>query len=133
MSMTDEKPAFTSIDEYIAQFAEDEQQVLKQLRQTIRDAAPDIEEKIAYGMPTFRQHGMNVIYFSVAKKHYGVYPGGMVPADLTEALSPYHASKGTLQFPKGQPIPYDLITQLVQVRLEQARDKEASKKAKKKK
>jgi uncharacterized protein YdhG (YjbR/CyaY superfamily) len=42
-----------NIDEYIAGFPRDVQVKLKNLRATIREAAPESEEKISYQMPTF--------------------------------------------------------------------------------
>lgn len=64
---------FHSIDEYIIQFPEEVQEILKTLRKVIKDAAPDSEEKISYQMPTFVLYG-NLVHFAAYKKHIGFYP-----------------------------------------------------------
>ena len=43
--MTEPKKQFTTMDEYIASFPKDIQVILEQIRPTIRNAAPDAEEK----------------------------------------------------------------------------------------
>lgn len=43
----------TTIDAYIADFPKDVQEVLEQVRETIKEAAPGVEEKISYAIPAF--------------------------------------------------------------------------------
>ena len=70
----DDKPApVASIDAYIAAFPEDVQALLQAVRATIKAAAPDAQEKISYGMPTFALHG-NLVHFAAFKHHIGFYP-----------------------------------------------------------
>jgi uncharacterized protein YdhG (YjbR/CyaY superfamily) len=103
------KPA--SIDEYIAAFPQDVQQILQQVRATIREAAPEAKEKISYAMPAFTLHG-NLIYFAGYKNHIGLYPtpGGI--DEFKEELSNYKGAKGSVQFPLDKPMPLDLITRI---------------------
>jgi uncharacterized protein YdhG (YjbR/CyaY superfamily) len=107
-----------TIDEYIADFPKDAQVLLEQIRVTIRAAAPDASEAIKYGMPTFVQHG-NLVHFAAFKNHIGFYP---VPSGIeafkTE-LSVYNQSKGTIRFPFGTPVPFELIARIVKFRLEE--------------
>ena len=44
-------PGFKTIDEYIDTFPEDVQKILNELRQTIREVAPEAEETINYRIP----------------------------------------------------------------------------------
>ena len=62
-----------NIDEYIAGCSRNVQAILEKIRLTIREAAPQAEEKIAYQMPTFALMG-NLIHFAAFKKHIGLYP-----------------------------------------------------------
>ena len=62
-----------NIDEYIAGFPDDVQEILEKIKMTIREAAPDAEEKISYQMPTFTLKG-NLVHFAAYKKHIGLYP-----------------------------------------------------------
>jgi uncharacterized protein YdhG (YjbR/CyaY superfamily) len=115
-----------NIDEYIAGFPKDVQEILEKIRMTIRKAAPAAEEAISYKMPTFNLKGQYLIYFAAYKKHIGLYPVPVGDAEFNEEMSAYQAGKGTLQFPLDKPIPYKLISKIVKVRA-----KENSSKAKK--
>lgn len=111
------KPA--SIDAYIADFTENTQQALAQLRATIRQAAPHATETIKYAMPTFVQDGGNLIHFAAFKRHIGLYPAPVALEAFAAELSAYKTSKGAVQFPLGQPLPLGLITRIVQFRMAQ--------------
>ncbi|MGZ9222860.1 MAG: iron chaperone [Anaerolineales bacterium] len=104
-----------NIDEYIAGFPTDVQEILQKIRMTIRKAAPDAEETISYLIPTFTLKGKYLIYFAAYKKHIGLYPVPAGDAEFNEQLSVYQTGKGTLQFPLDKPIPYDLISKIVKV------------------
>lgn len=108
--------AIRNIDDYIAAQDESLQPVLQKIRQTIRAAAPDAVEKIAYGMPTFWQE-TNLIHFAAFKNHIGIYPGGQATSVFAEQLHNYQTSKGTIQFPSHSEIDYQLITDIVHWRL----------------
>lgn len=127
---TRKKPAkkqrYTTIDEYIALFPENVRDILEQVRQTIRKAAPDSKEKISWQMPTFWQNE-NLIHFAAAKNHIGLYPGESGVRVFTDKLTGYKTSKGTIQFPLSETIPYDLIKEITQFRvLESAERKKGS-------
>lgn len=106
----------TTIDEYIASFPEDVQEILQGLRRTIREAAPDAVERIAYQMPTFWQNG-NLVHFAAFKNHIGFYPNPSGVEVFQEALASYKTSKGAIQFPIDQPLPLELISEIVRFRV----------------
>jgi uncharacterized protein YdhG (YjbR/CyaY superfamily) len=108
-----------TIDEYIAGFPDHVQVILQKIRATIREAAPEAEETISYKMPTFSLNGRYLIYFSAYKKHIGVYPVPTGNAKFLEEIAPYQAGKGTLRFPLDKPIPYELITKVVKLRVQE--------------
>lgn len=114
------------IDEYIAGFPKDIQAILQKIRQTVKKAAPDASEKISYQMPTFYLNG-NLVHFAAFKHHIGFYPTPSGTEKFKKEISGYQAAKGSIQFPLDQPIPYDLIRQIVEFRV-----KENSAKTKKK-
>lgn len=122
--------SYTNIDGYISQFPADVQEILEQVRETIRHAAPDAKEKISYQMPTFKQHGI-LVYFAAWKKHIGLYPAISGEKTLEKAVARYAGSKGNLQFPLEEPIPYDLIERIVKLRVKQDSAKAAAKRKKK--
>ena len=123
-----EKP--TTIDEYIAAFPADIQDILQKVRETIKTAAPQATEAISYGMPTFKLAG-NLVHFGAFKTHLGFYP---IPSGLEqfkEELAQYKGGKGSVQFPFDQPMPYALITKIVEFRVTENLAKAAAKKKKK--
>jgi uncharacterized protein YdhG (YjbR/CyaY superfamily) len=107
-----------SIDEYIARYPEDLQKILNQIRAVIHETAPQAVEKISYSMPAFFQNGI-LVYFAAFKNHIGFYPTGSGIEAFKDELSGYKWSKGAVQFPLDQPIPFDLIRRIVKYRVEQ--------------
>ncbi|MBT2292944.1 DUF1801 domain-containing protein [Paenibacillus albidus] len=121
-----------SIDEYIAAFSPEVQQILQEIRQRIRDSAPEAREKISYQMPTFEQHG-NLVHFAAYSNHIGFYPAPSGIEAFKEELAGYKSSKGAIQFPLGQPVPLELISRIVKFRVAENAEKAALKKEAKKK
>lgn len=108
----------TVIDEYIAQCPQEHQPKLNELREIIKKAAPQAEEKMAWAMPTFYLNG-NVIHFALAKKHIGLYPGGSGVNEFEDRLQGYVHSKGAIQLPLDKPLPKKLITDIVKFRVKE--------------
>ncbi len=124
MAMHDIK--IINIDAFISGFPPETQEILEQLRATIKNAAPDAEEKISYGIPTFSLKG-NLVHFAAYKHHIGFYPGASGIEAFKNELTLYILSKGIVQFPLGQPLPLDLITQMVLFRVKENLKKAESK------
>lgn len=129
--MEDSKNTARSIDEYILQFAPEIQEILKAIRKVIKEAAPNAEEKISYQMPTFALNG-NLVHFAAFKNHIGFYPTPSGIDAFKNELSPYKGAKGSVQFPIGKPLPYELISEIVKFRVAE-NIKQAAEKLKKKK
>ena len=104
-----------TIDEYIAGFPNDVQEILEKIRITIRKAAPEAEETIKYQIPTFTLKG-NLVHFAAYKKHIGFYPAPRAIEEFKNELSIYDGAKGTIQFPLDKPVPFDLISKIVKFR-----------------
>lgn len=114
--MSMKPPPAKDIDEYIAGFPKDVQDIMQKIRATIKKATPQAEETISYKMPTFVLKGHYLVYFAGYKKHIGFYPAPIGREDFKDEIAPYESGKGTLQFPLDQPIPYKLITRIVKWR-----------------
>jgi uncharacterized protein YdhG (YjbR/CyaY superfamily) len=108
--------ASTNIKEYISGFPEDVREILNQVRATIQKAAPDAEESISYGMPAYKLNGKVLVYFAGYKNHIGFYATPTGHIAFANELSKYKQGKGSVQFPLDQPIPYELIAQIVEFR-----------------
>ena len=101
----------------MAGLPDDRRTVMEQIRNTIRAAAPDATEGIAYNMPAFRLEGRFLVSYEAYKRHYSLFPwtDGMV-ADLGRELGPYAEGKGTIRFPANKPIPLNLVTRIIEIR-----------------
>ena len=120
-----------TIDEYIAGFPEDVQAILERIRETIRQAAPAAQETINYAIPTFTLQG-NLVHFAAFDRHIGFYPTPAGIEHFKNELSAYQMAKGSVQFPLDQPIPYDLISEIVKFRVQENSHKAEAKVKKKK-
>ena len=109
---------FKTIDEYIASFPTNIQAKLCELRKAIWEAAPQVEETISYQMPAFKQNGI-LVYFAAFKNHIGFFPTASGVFAFKEKLAGYETSKGTIRFPMDQPLPLDLVKEIVQFKVKE--------------
>jgi len=107
---------FKNIDEYIVSFPPNVQLLLREFRHAIKEAAPEAEEVISYQMPAFKQNGV-LVWFAAFKDHIGFFPKVSAIEAFKENLSSYQTSKGTIQFPLNESIPFDLIKEIVKFRV----------------
>ena len=124
--MTTERRTFSNIDEYIAVFPAHVQEILKTLRATIRAAAPEAEERISYQMPTFSLKG-NLVHFAAYKNHIGFYPTSSGIEKFKAELSAYEGGKGSVKFPLDEPLPFDLVSEIVRFRVQENLERAAAK------
>ena len=100
-----------TVDEYIRAQDEALQPRLREVRDILRSANPQAEERISWSMPTYWK-GRNLIHFAASKKHLGLYPGGEATEVFAEKLRDFDVSKGTIRLPWTEPLPEDLIREI---------------------
>lgn len=110
--------AHKNIDTYISTFPKATQILLEKMRATIKKAAPDAVETIAYQIPTFVL-GKNLVHFAGYDHHIGFYPTPSGIAKFKKELSEYKSAKGSVQFPLDKPLPINLISRIVKFRVEE--------------
>jgi uncharacterized protein YdhG (YjbR/CyaY superfamily) len=113
---------FHNIDEYIAMFPKEVQDKLREMREFIRGTVPEAEETISYKMPTFRLNGI-LVHFAAYKNHIGFYPTPSGIEAFKDELSIYKHSKGSVQFPLEEPLPFDIIRKIVDYRVKENNSK----------
>ncbi len=123
------KNNFTDIDSYIAQFSKEIQQRLKQLRNTIRKAAPKAEESIKYGMPAYVYQKRPLVYFAGYENHIGFYGLPSAHEAFKKELSVFKVGKGSVQFPHDEKLPLDLVSRMVEFRTKENDEKALLKKS----
>ena len=104
-----------TVDGYIEQSPKEHREILTRIRETIRAAAPNIIEKMAWKMPTYWQ-GENLIHFAAYKNYLGLTFGIGAIDEFADRISDtgYDVKKKTIQIPWDKPMPYDLITDMTQ-------------------
>jgi uncharacterized protein YdhG (YjbR/CyaY superfamily) len=110
--------AANEVDRYIAQFPEETRAQLETIRTLIRKAAPEAEEVISYGMPTYKLK-KNLVHFAGYKEHIGFYPTPQPIVEFHKELAKYKTSKGAVQFPIEEKIPSALVNKIVKYRVKQ--------------
>ncbi len=124
---TESKKGYQTIDEYILLFPPNVQEILINIKNLIREEAPDATEKISYQMPTFVLYS-NLVHFAAYTNHIGLYPTPSGMETFQKELSIYKSGKGSVQFPLDKPIPYDLIREIVKFRVKENIEKHSNKK-----
>lgn len=114
---------FSTVDEYIKLAPKELQGKLTVLRRTIREIAPEAEEKLSYGMPYYGYKG-RLVYFALAKKHIGLYIPPPIIHNHKDELQKYTTSVSAVQFPLGEELPLDLIKKLVKARMKHNEENE---------
>lgn len=112
MKKTGSTSQFSDIDEYIADFPDNIQEMLMRIRNTIKKAAPQAQETIKYAMPTFILNG-NLIHFAAYKRHIGIYPVPRDEESFRKLLAVYKGEKSTMRIPLDEPLPLTLICKIV--------------------
>ena len=112
---------FATIDEYIASYQKEIQQILETIRKTIKSTAPNATETISYQMPAFRLNGI-LVYFAAHQNHIGFYPTPSAITEFSKELSNYKFLKGSIKFPLNEPIPLELIKKIVEFRVKENTD-----------
>jgi uncharacterized protein YdhG (YjbR/CyaY superfamily) len=120
--MHESEKRIDTIDDYIKMFPSDIQVILKKIRHLINECAPTAKEAISYGMPTFKLNG-NLVHFAAYKNHIGFYPTPSAIKTFQKELAAYKTSKGAIQFPIDEPIPFDLIKKIVKYRVKEQYEK----------
>jgi uncharacterized protein YdhG (YjbR/CyaY superfamily) len=121
------KRAFKTVDEYIATFPKNVQTILLEMRQAVKETAPEAEEVISYQMPAYKLNGV-LVYFAAFKNHIGFFPTASGIEAFKEKLTDFKISKGTVQFPLNKPIPIELVKEMVKFKVKENLSKKSKKK-----
>ncbi len=108
-----------NIDDYIKNYPTDIRQKLERIRSVIHKAAPSVTETISYGIPTFKLNGKNLVHFGGFKDHISFFPTSSPIPVFKKELSKYKVSKGTIQLPLNEEVPYDLISKITKFRVKE--------------
>lgn len=104
------------VAEYFTWFPQETQDAMSLVKDAILKVMPQAEESISYAMPTYKYKGL-LAHFAAYERHIGFYPGALAIKVFADDIAGYKSAKGSVQFPLGKPMPLDLITRIVEFRL----------------
>ncbi len=104
-----------NIDDYIASYPGEIQEILVEVRRVLHSVVPNSGEKISYQMPTITLDDRSLVYFAAWKHHLGLYPIPQADPELESRIAPFRGSKDSVRFPYKNPIPYDLIQDVAEL------------------
>lgn len=113
----------SEVDHYIEQFPGETQRVLQEIRSIINRVVPEAEETISYQIPTFKFNKKNLVHFAGYKKHVGLYPTPSAIEAFKESLSIFETAKGSVKFYLNEPVPYEIIEEIVKFRYQEEQNK----------
>lgn len=106
-----------TVEEYLEGFDGDVRARLEAMRETVRAAAPDAVESMAYGMPAYKLDRKPLVYFAGFPRHVGFYATPNGHEAFAEDFARYAQGKGSVQFPHTEPLPLDLVRRVVEFRI----------------
>lgn len=110
---------FETIDEYLSNMQPDQLASFEHIRALVHRIAPDGTESISYGMPAFKYQGKPLLYVGAFKDHMSLFPTSGPIEAMKDQLVGFTVAKGTIQFTPDKPIPDEIITQLLRIRIAQ--------------
>jgi uncharacterized protein YdhG (YjbR/CyaY superfamily) len=108
-----------NVDEYLSKLKPDERSELQKIRDQIKKLVPEVEETIAYQMPAYKFKGKPLIYFGAFKEHLSLFPTSGPIERLEPKLKRFRVAKGTIQFTVDNPVPVEILKDLLKERIKQ--------------
>jgi len=105
----------TSIDQYLDGINPAFRPELERIRVLVTRLVPSVEEAMSYRMPTMKYKGRALVYFTASKKHMSFYPSSWAIEELEDRLSKYKKTEHSIQFTLENPLPDELIEDLVRI------------------
>jgi uncharacterized protein YdhG (YjbR/CyaY superfamily) len=110
-----------TVDEYVANAPKEAQRKLREMRATLKKAAPGATEAIKWGSPTF-SYTRILFAYAAFKNHMSLMPTPSVIRALKKDLAKYKTTAGGIQFPYDAPLPKALITKVAKLRVKQLKE-----------
>ncbi len=115
----------SEIDDYLDGVEPSARAALEHVRRLVRAQVPTAEEGRSYGMPALKYRRKPLLGFVAAKTHLSIFPFSPAVIDAArDRLAGFELSKGTIRFSVEQPIPDDVLAELVGHRVAEIDSKE---------
>jgi uncharacterized protein YdhG (YjbR/CyaY superfamily) len=110
-----------AVDDYLSGLPDEERATLEELRRLVKDAVPDVQERISYGTTVIFALKRDLVGFVSQSKHLSFFT--MSP-ELAEAMGDeiertHMRSGATIHFSPENPLPTSLVRAILQGRLKE--------------
>jgi len=105
----------TTIDEYLDGIDPAFRTELERIRALVTRLVRNVEETISYRMPTLKYKDRALVYFTASKRHMSFYPSSWAIDELRDRLAGYKTTEHAVQFTLENPLPSELIEDLVRI------------------
>ena len=105
--------------EYVAELSSSQKSIFQRIQNIVMAIAPDAELVMSYGIPTFKYRGKILLHVGAFKDHMSIFPGSEATQKFADRLRGYKISKGTIQFTVDNPLPDEILREIVQMRFDQ--------------
>ncbi|EHR48333.1 hypothetical protein SacmaDRAFT_0013 [Saccharomonospora marina XMU15] len=110
--MTDE------VDAYLATLDEPSRSAFERIRDIALTVVPSAAQGKSYGMAALTFHGKPLLALRAAKTHLSIFPfSGDIVATVRGRLDGFDCSKGTIRFTTRDPLPEDVVAEIVRLRV----------------
>ena len=116
-----EKPKPTTVTEYIEAAPKEAKVKLLELRDILKEIAPDATESLKWGSPVFEEKRILFAY-SAFKSHLNFMPTHSAMEPFKKDLADYKTGKDTIQFSYSKPLPKSLIKKIAAFRVKEVRE-----------
>lgn len=114
-----QRKKYASVRDYIADFEGETRERLEVLRRLIMEELPSgTVEKISYNIPTYTMDPSGkgyLLYMAGFDNHIGLYPVPLANGPMKDIISKYQKGKGTLRFGHNEPLPLEIIRQIIRL------------------
>ena len=108
----------STVDEYFASLDPDSRRTFEKVRDLALEIAPEAGAGTSYGMAALIYRSKPLLGFRAAKHHLSVFPfSPEVVEGVSGQLGGFDLSKGTIRFTVAQPIPDDIVREVVRRRM----------------
>lgn len=113
----------TDHESYLARQPEAHRRALGELRAAIVSAVPDCQEATRRSVPAFLLEGKQLVSIGAARRHVSLYVMyGDALTRLAERLGGFEVSNTVVRFDPFQPIPADVVADIVTFRADEIRN-----------
>ena len=108
-----------AVDAYLATLPRAEREPLEALRTLIKDAIPNVEERVSYGTAVMFSLGRDLVGFVSQPKHLSFFMASpkLAQAMKDEITKTHKVSGATIHFSPQHPLPTGLVKRILRARV----------------